>query len=214
MATTEVEIVNMSLSRIGETTITSAQYTAGTGKVPSTCVLHYAQARDALLRSHWWRFAGARDSLDATDADDLGQWTYAWSLPDDFLRMKYWWDDNDTRKEISLYSYEIEGKVIYTNETPCKIKYIKKETTVTNFDPLFTELLVLQLAKRLVIPIVGIKITLRLRKDIDEELIPLMKKVRVIDKQEQNTVGRGEADTWNDALYGFGLRDPTKLGSN
>ena len=38
--------------------------------------------------------------------------------------------------------------------------------------------------------------------------------VRTIDKQEQNTVGRGEADTWNDALFGGGMRDPTKLGSN
>ncbi|MBN2591639.1 MAG: hypothetical protein JXA96_17365 [Sedimentisphaerales bacterium] len=212
MASTEVEIVNMALNRIGQPSITSAQYTAGTEVVPSYCVLHYAQCRDFLLRMHLWRFAIARATLTATTDDPIGQWTYAWSLPSDYLRMLYWWDDNDTKKEVSLYSYELAGKVMYTNETPVKIKYIKKETTVTNFDPLFMEVLILQLARRLVVPIAGVKNTLK--KDIDEELVPLMHKVRVIDKQEQNTVGRGEMDTWNDAMFGFGLRDPTKLGSN
>lgn len=213
MASTELEIVNMGLNRIGQTSITQAQYTAATEVNPYICSIHYPQARDALLRSHWWRFAGARSNLTATTADTFSQWTYAWSLPSDFLRMKHIWEDNDTQKEITLYSYEIEGSVIYTDFTPCKIKYIKKETTVTNFDPLFTEVLILQFAKRIVVPITkGIKSGLR--EDIDKELIPLMRKVRQIDKEEQNTVGRGEADTWNDAMYGFRLRNPNKLGSN
>lgn len=212
MAAIEIEIVNMGLNRIGETAITAALYDAATEKIPYTCSIHYPQARDALLRSHWWRFASARATLEATTDDPIGQWTYAWSLPSDFIRMKYWWDDNDTKKEICLYPYELEGNVMYTNETPVKIKYIKKETDVTKFDPLFTEILILQFAKRIAIPIAGTKNTLR--NDIDDELVPLLKQARAIDKQEQNTVGRSEADSWNDALYGWGLRDPTKLGSN
>ena len=211
MAASEVAIVNMSLNRIGATTITAAQLTAATEVNPSFCALHYAQTRDALLRTHWWRFAGGRSNLAASAAPSF-QWTYAWTLPTDFIRMRYVWDDNNSAKEKSLYSYELEGLEIFTNETPCKIKYTKKETTTTKFDPLFTEILVLQLAKKLVPPIAGVKN--KLLEEINAELYPLLRQARTIDKQEQNTVGRNEADTWNDALYGGGMRDPTKLGSN
>lgn len=210
MAASEVAIVNMSLNRIGETTITAAQLTAATETNPYYCSLHYSQTRDALLRSHWWRFAGDRSNLTAATAPAF-QWTYAWTLPTDFLRMRYVWDDNNSAKEKSLYSYELEGLEIFTNETPCRIKYTKQVTTTTTFDPLFTEILVLQLARKLVYAIAGVKNTLA--KEINEELYPLMRQARTIDKQEQNSVGRNEADTWNDALYGGGMRDPLKLGS-
>ena len=52
MAANEVAIVNMSLNRIGETTITAAQLEAATETIPYYCSLHYSQTRDALLRSH------------------------------------------------------------------------------------------------------------------------------------------------------------------
>jgi len=212
----EVDICNMALARIGSKRVTLAQVTADTDTRAQLCNLLYEQARDALLRSHWWRFAGARATLVAATAPAF-QWTYAWTLPSDFLRMKYWWDDNDTRKEVSLYSYELEGNEMFTDETPVKIKYIKQVTAVADFDALFIEVLVLILAKKFATAIAQDP---NLEAGIRDELFGtpgkpgLMSKVRALDKQEQNTVGRGEADTWNDALYGFGLRDPTKLGSN
>lgn len=211
MAETETDIKNLALNRIGQTVLTEAQFTADTEPNAKHCNLNYDQTRKALLRSHWWRFAGAVSSLTVSVVDALGQWSYGWALPDDFLRMKYWWDDNDTRKEISLYSYEIVGLKMYTNESPAKIKYIKDEEDVTKFDPLFIEVFVLTLAMKIVMPITQ---SLKIKRDLQEELKPLMVQVRTIDKQEQNTVGRGEADTWNDALFGGGMRDPTKLGSN
>jgi len=211
MADTATDIKNLALNRIGQTVLTETQFTADTLVNAKYCNLNYDQTRKALLRSHWWRFAGARATLTATTDETLGQWTYTWALPDDFLRMKYWWDDNDTRKEVSLYSYELEGLTMMTNETPAKIKYIKDEEDVTKFDPLFVEVLVLTLAMKIVMPITK---SLKMKQDLQEELKPLMVRVRTIDKQEQNTVGRGEADTWNDALFGGGMRDPTKLGSN
>jgi len=255
MADTEVEIVNMSLGRIGKPTITAAQYAAGSEEVPSYCVLHYAQCRDFLERVHLWRFNKGRIVLASTWAasksyttsqyvqndsvwykgatahtsSDVNEppnavwttlttaqvtpafeYTYMFDLPSDYLRRRYTWEDNTANRTQDTYS--LEGTKYKTNEANVYMVYSQKITDVTKFDPLFTEVLILQLAKRLVVPIVGIKNNLR--DDIDKELIPLMSKVRQIDKQEQNTVGRGEADTWNDAYYGFGLRDPTKLGSN
>ncbi len=210
MADSETDIKNLALNRIGETVLTEAQFTADTLVNAKFCNLNYPQTRDFLLRTHWWRFAGSRATLVAATAPAF-QWAYAWTLPDDFLRMKYWWDDNNTRKGASLYSYELEGKEMFTNENNGKIKYIKKETTVTNFDSLFVEVFVLTLAMKIVMPIAK---SLKMKRDLQEDLKPLMVMVRTIDKQEQNTVGRGEADTWNDALFGGGMRDPTKLGSN
>ena len=210
MAETETDIKNLALNRIGQTVLTETQFSDDIVKNAKFCNLNYTQTRDFLLRTHWWRFAGARAELESADAPDF-QWTYAWDLPDDFWRMKYWWDDNNSRKGKSIYSYELEGSQMFTNESPAKIKYIKKITDVTEFDPLFTEVFVLTLAMKIVMPITQ---SLKIKRDLQEELEPLMKRVRTIDKQEQNTVGRGEADTWNDALFGGGMRDPTKLGSN
>jgi len=59
MALTAVDIVNMALGRIGFTQITTlTDTTPPAAKLAAEQgTLHYAQTRDALLRSHTWRFA-------------------------------------------------------------------------------------------------------------------------------------------------------------
>lgn len=255
MASTELEIVNMGLNRIGQTAITSAEYTAATATVPYICSIHYAQSRDSLQRAHLWRFnkgrimlvstwaaskvyttdmyvyndsvfykcATAHTSSAATEPPHANwttlttaqvtpafEYSYQFDLPADYLRRRYVWEDNDADR--TQYPYAIEGTKYLTNQKSVYMVYSKKVTTVTSFDPLYTEVLILQFAKRIIVPIAGIKNTLR--DDIDKELVPLMKKVRQIDKQEQNTQSRADIDTWNEAMYGWGLRDPLKLGSN
>lgn len=346
----ELDICNMSLNRVGAKVITAAQLTANTEPRAMYCNLHYAQTRDALTRSHWWRFAGARadiklvangnfanwtsddpDDWTATEtgtdevsqvgagegyggtgakkcniysaADGTGvyitqtittvvgieykfsinintitagevavngiptgdvtydtagiktitftatattvdlviaggtaaatditfdnisiyvvpvfEWTYGYRLPSDFLAMRTVYGGEAIHN--TPYSYVLEGKFLYSNENEMEIRYIKQVTTVTDFDPLFLEVFVLQLALKVVYPIAGIGSAGRaMAEELKGELYGsprkpgLMSRVRAMDKQESKRIGRADRHTWNDARFFNGGRRDDKLGS-
>ena len=330
----EVDICNMSLNRVGEQVITLAQLTANTEPRAKYCNLHYPQTRDALLRSHWWRFAKARRDLKVVtngdfahwtsdDPDDwtltetaaldeisqvgsgeghdgtgtkmcniystadgtgvfmtqtvttvvgleykfsinintitagevgvLGlptgnvtydetgvktvtftadatsfvltisggtavatdvtfdsvsiynvpafEWSYGYVLPSDFLREKSIYEDNATIHKNTVYSYELEGNLLLTNESECNLRYIKQVTDVTLFDPLFIEVFVLQHALKIVYPCAGVGASGQaLARDIKDELYRpkgLMARVRALDRQEGERIGRSDRMLWN-----------------
>lgn len=254
--TTKTDILNMSLGRIGSKILTVAQITANTDPDAVKCNLIYEQTKDALLRSHWWRFAGARirlasswvtatsyivgqyvsnssvwykcatahisssvtepphanwTTLATTDYTPAIEWDFMWDLPSDWLANRYTYDDNDAHR--SLYSYKVEGSKYYTRESAVDYVYTKKVETVTDFDPLFIEVLVLSNALKLAMAIGQDK---ELYDLLFKELWGsprqrgLMSKVRVMDKQEQNTKGLYDHNTWLAAFRTS--RDPTKLG--
>ena len=147
-----------------------------------------------------------------TASDLTFEWTYAYDLPTDFLRMKHSYEDIGSGATKQKYTYSMEGTQILSNETTMWIQYIKRVIDPTKFDPLFVEVLILELALKMVMPLAQDKV---LRREIYDELwgTPrqpgLMARVRVIDKQETNTIGVGDRMTWNNARF-IGAGDPTK----
>ena len=346
----ELDICNMSLNRVGAQVITLALLTADSDPRAMYCNLHYAQTRDALLRSHWWRFAKARRDLKVVtngdfahwtsdDPDDwtltetaaldevsqvgsgqghggtgqrmcniystadgtgvfmtqtvttvvgleykfsinintitagevgvLGlptgnvtydetgvktvtftadatsfvltisggtavatditfdnvsiynvpafEWSYGYVLPSDFLREKSVYEDNATIHKNTVYSYELEGNLLLTDESECNLRYIKQVTDVTLFDPLFLEVFILQLAIKFSYPLAGVGSAGRaLVAEIKDELYRpngLMARVRTIDRQEGERIGRGERVLWNTSRSSNMGRIDSKLGS-
>jgi len=195
------EICNMALGRLGAKRINDYDDASDTKPEAIQCRLHYEQTRDALIRSHWWRFARARATLSANATDPDFEYDYAYDLPVDFLRMKKPYEAYGVTE--LLYTYSLEGKQLLSNETSMDIEYIKKVTDPNQFDPLFIEVLVLQLALKMVMPLTQDKV---LRRELHEELYGtpqqpgLMATVRVIDKEETNTTSR--KPTWNDTFAG------------
>jgi len=195
------EICNMALGRLGAKRINDYDDASDTKPEAIQCRLHYEQTRDALIRSHWWRFARARATLSANATDPDFEYDYAYDLPVDFLRMKKPYEAYGVTE--LLYTYSLEGKQLLSNETSMDIEYIKKVTDPNQFDPLFIEVLVLQLALKMVMPLTQDKV---LRRELHEELYGtpqqrgLMARVRVIDKEETNTTSR--KPTWNDTFAG------------
>ena len=99
----------------------------------------------------------------------------------------------------NIRSYALEGQRLLTNESTMEIRYIKKVTSEAEFDPLFVEVFVLKLAIRFVGPMAGApsNMSQELRGDLEE----LMHDVRAMDRQETNTIGTADLETWNDARY-------------
>jgi hypothetical protein len=201
----ETSICNMALGRIGAKRINNLDDAEETKQEAILCRLHYKQTRDALIRSHWWRFARSRKTLSANTTSPDFEWDNAYDLPNDFMRM--WlkpFEDNSIGFHNTRRTYSLEGKQLLSDEGTMEIRYIRKVTDVTEFDPLFVEVLVLQLALKMVIPLAGGgRNGMAMRQTLLLELFGkggLMSRVRAMDKSETRTLGRADASTWNDSL--------------
>lgn len=192
MALTETSICNMALARIGANRITATEFAAdpATNNDALHCVLHYSQTRDALLRSYHWRFASDRKTLVRdTNSPDF-EWDYQYILPTDYLRRKSVYDSDAAVSRNRRF--DIEGQRYLTNDSTVNLRYIRKVTDVTEFDPLFVEVLVLLLAKKLVGSLAGADA--KLTQDIKDDLKRLMPKALAVDADETNVGGRSD---WN-----------------
>ncbi len=200
----ETALCNMSLAKLGAN-VTLKNVETDTSQEARECRLHYEQTRDALLRSYWWRFASARAELVETTTPDF-EWSNAFTLPADFLAMRSIFENRFSNENFR--SYALEGNILLTNEDEMSIRYVKKVTAVSEFDSLFVEVLVLQLALKLT-SIAGA--TPKIRGSLKDDLKLLMPSVRALDGQETNTDGRVESGTWNDARFGNNTGFPMRF---
>jgi len=204
MAVSNTSLCNQALAMIGAKRLNDLDTDNSVEAIQ--CRTHFEPTRDSLLRSHWWGFASARASLAQDTVSPDFEWSNQFHLPGDFLRLRAVYDDNLPDK-ITRYSYAIEGQLLLTNESSVDLRYVRKVTDPTEFDSLFIEVLVLSLAIKLVMPLTQSRL---LRRELKEELNPLLAQVRTIDFQETNTIGSGDRQTWIDSRQSI---DNTKLGN-
>lgn len=138
--TSEVDICNIALTRLGEPMITSL---LGSSKGAMYCNLHYPRTRDAILRAHPWNFALKRVELSLATDTPAFEFDYAFDLPVDCLKViRTRWDAEATEG----VEYRIEGHQLLCNEETAAIEYIAKITNPDLYDPLFVDLLAHRLA--------------------------------------------------------------------
>ncbi len=203
----ETELINMALGRIGAKRISDFTDTNEDNVQSVQARLHYAQTRDALLRSHWWRFARKRIQLSENTVAPTFEFDNAFDLPNDFLRL--WikpFEDNNWGLNNTNRTFSMEGKQLLTNEDSVYLRYIRRVTDVAEFDPLFTEVLVLKLALKFVMPLSQDK---ELYQVLYQEMRDILARVRAVDKRETNNVGVSDSGRWNDARI-VGGGDPAR----
>lgn len=200
-------VSNQSLGRIGAKQISN--FDTDTSVQGIQCRLHLPQTRDSLLRSHWWRFAQARVALVQDASDPAFEWDNQFVLPTDMMRARGVYGGTGSRN--TRMSYELEGNLILTNESSVNFRYIKQVTDTDDFDSLFTEVLILLLARKLLGPLAGGHP--KMDAILEKQLVPLMRQVRANDRQETNTKGRDDQNLWNDARFFNGGRIDSQLGS-
>lgn len=135
-------IFNLALDRIGSTVEVRS---AGDDTVEfRVCEREYAPALSRVLNLYPWTCCRKRIALPRlADAPAFG-WTYAYKLPEDYIQLV-----SIEEKE----EYQIEGGAILTNAASCRIVYITGNVLAENLAPHVADLVVLELAKRIVSPL-------------------------------------------------------------
>ena len=165
-ATSDTEICNIALTRIGHKQITALS--EGT-KAGDLCTLHYARTRNAILRAHPWNFAIRRVTLALDATTPNHEFSYRHALPEGPTPPRclkvirtHWEAEGITGAAIYTFPglmgyapdtipYRIEGRYLYCNETVAKIEYIGEITDPTEYDELFVDLFAQRLAAELAI---------------------------------------------------------------
>lgn len=193
MAESDISICNQALGKIGAKRINNLE--TDTSLEAQQCRLHFEPTRDALLRTHSWRFARARAILSQDTNSPVFEWDNQFILPSDFLRFR------SVFEEESVFSrndrHAIEGDRYLTNFDAVNLRYIKRVTDASKFDPLFTKLFTWFLADEMVGPLAGGDV--RIQKKIDTMLLRLTAKAEAANLDETDVGGRSD---WNLARFG------------
>ena len=148
----ETDLLNEALSQIGAARISAIDDESVNAK---HCQTFYPATRDALLRMHHWNFATGRALLNASSTAPLFEYTFAYPLPADFLKMReynstpvasdnsIWWEGQ------WLSRFVIESGSLLANDTPVYILYTKKVIDANVFDALFYQVLMTWMASKL-----------------------------------------------------------------
>lgn len=149
MATSEVQIVNVALTILGEDPIASLTDATTAARVANRI---FAPQRDALLRSHPWNFATKRATLaQLAEAPAFG-FAYQYALPNDYIFVQSL-NDNDQSEDVGdRYKVEMSAagqRVLVTDEGTAQIRYTARVTDPTQFDALFDVALAQKLAAEL-----------------------------------------------------------------
>jgi hypothetical protein len=187
----DVSICNSALSKLGAERITSLNDQTAAGVL---CKEQYEKLRDSLLMEHPWKFAIARANLALTVFVPTWQYTKAFQLPVDVLRIL---DTDQNQGTIGEVSWDMEidpntgERYLVTNEDAVAIKYLKK-VSETRFTPLFAEVLAARLSKEFAYPLTqSSTITQLMAKNYDD----MLKMARSFNAME-SSVKQVEANDW------------------
>lgn len=134
---TSVSICSNALLMLGAQTINSLSETSDRAQL---CANIYPQARDNVLRSHFWNCAIKRISI-APDAD-APAYDYAnqFTLPNDWLRTV----------SVGQYGreadYKTEGRKILCDESPLLLRYVFRNTDERTWDAGLVDVMTLAVA--------------------------------------------------------------------
>lgn len=153
MALSAVDICNMALDHLKEDNISSID--PAESKVEVICARWYDLTRQIVLRKHPWNFSTKRVLLAKLVAAPEFGFAEQYELPSDFVRLV------SIGEEYQVRDYQIEDNKILINHTgsftadTLALRYIYDFENVPEMDPLFIDLLALELAIRVSYQITG-----------------------------------------------------------
>jgi hypothetical protein len=139
---TKTEIINVALSRLGESPIQSPEDGSAAANAAN---IVYDIARRAALRDYPWSFAVREADLPRLEQGGYF-YEYAYELPSDCIRVV---------ELLGNPEYETSGRSLLTNAADIKLRYVADVSDTGLFDSKFTEALTYKLASELALSIKG-----------------------------------------------------------
>jgi len=133
----ETQIYNAVLDKLAEESVLS---TTDEKAVARWLNRNYPLQRDVLLQRHTWNFALARRMLAADSIKPEFEWSYAYTIPEDCIRVLPL--TMDGKRNSPQIAFIVEGTKILTNKSaPLPVRYIFRQTNTALFTPVFVDLL-------------------------------------------------------------------------
>lgn len=148
MAVSETQIANEALIALGARPINDISDTTDENAIMIDAI--FDALRDELLMYHEWQFAQVVVQLtEDTVVDNYTRFKHAYDLPADLLRMINLVDETHEYRDSPYRPYIIRNNHLYTDETPCWVRYTAQVTDVTQFPRWFDKSLALYIAHRI-----------------------------------------------------------------
>ena len=175
-----VDIANNALNILGASTISSLTEDTKNARI---CNQRFENVRNRVFRSHPWNCLIKRVQLAQNSTAPVIEYTYAYALPSDFLRVLKI-HNGTTDSVASDMPYKIEGKNVITDEATVYLVYVSKDTDPNNYDTYLYEVLAYQLAADMAYGITNnATLAKNLLADADEKL----REARFVDATENST---------------------------
>lgn len=186
MADSAVAVCNQALALLGDYQITGLNEAS---KQARLCNFWYPRVTRMVLEEHNWNCAKHQATLAKIAGASPVGWTYAYALPDDFIRL--------IRLEDGSSQYEVRGRTLCTDVDGAVMLYIRMVPDESYIPPLLADCIGLGLAQKIAFAITG-----------DKELIPAittlferqMAKARGSDSQA-DAFATFIPDDWNNARF-------------
>lgn len=187
MSISDVEICNLALSKIGQSTINTLSEASVEAEM---CALYYPNVRDNLLRSFPWNFCNKSVQLGeaATSIPENDFWEYLYVYPSDCLKIYKIFEDGNfalpVPNEYEVTSYK-NVKYICCHIYQAYCRYAQKITDPTLFDPCFIDALACKMAMEIAVPISNSTDRLKIAQALYQTAIQSAMLTNAIEGEEQ-----------------------------
>lgn len=160
------EICNMALDLIGTAPIHNLEDATERSEAALKCRRFWPIIRQVVFRSHPWNCLSKPVSLTQTTTAAPWGFSYAYALPDDYVRM-VGMEDPDA-------SYRVRRGILYCDDSPANIEYVPLETDCTKYSPDLVRCLYLNLAYELSYALTHqVDIANNIKADLEKFFLPL-----------------------------------------
>lgn len=195
MASTDADICNIALGRIGQRQFIGALSDANSTEA-ATCTVFYNNDRDSVLEQFPWQFATARAELTSPANVTRTGWSFVYQLPADCLFARYidvpgaTFERRDQRIPFVLEGDPTFKKLLLCNLSTVELVYTQAVTDPNLFSALFVDLLAWRLAVDLAL---ALPIKPQVAKSMQDGLTAAMAMAAKIDWQQSQAPREPEA---------------------
>jgi len=186
-----ISICNSALNLLGASTISALTDDSKNARI---CNQRYEPVRNRVFRGHAWNCLHKRVQLAQDSTAPVVEYTYAYTLPSDCLRVLK--IHNGTTDSIaSALDYKLESRNVVTDEGTVYLIYIALDTDPNNYDSYLQESISHQLAADIAYAVTN---NATLAKNYMERADERLREARFIDATE-NALGTVESSEFIDA---------------